>query len=168
MDPIPNELDSKPEPQPSPGTRLEKEITLKNGETIILPSIQIDRMRLFHGSPISGIKEFKVSEETTIGNGFYTTSSRDAAVGYATVRSNTPEQKFIYEVEINNMNILDLTTKEAMDQFTKLWREKLSELREKTRVKLTGNPTDNPNEELTRTNILATERIKAIDNGLAV
>ncbi|OGH08099.1 MAG: hypothetical protein A2171_01350 [Candidatus Levybacteria bacterium RBG_13_35_9] len=150
MDDVRNEQPTTAEP-PNPSQRpLEKEITLKNGENIILPSIQIDRMRLFHGSPISGIKEFKVSEETTIGNGFYTTSSRDAAVGYATVRSNAPEQKFVYEVEINNMNILDLSTDEALNQFTKLWREKLSELRAKTITSQTDNPT---NEDLRKINI---------------
>lgn len=128
MDPIPPEPSRTPELRPLPGTKLEKEIGLKNGETVVLPSFQIERMRLFHGSPIPGITEFTDAEETTIGDGFYTTSNRNAAIGYAGERSSNTSNRFLYEVEINDMNILNLTTQDSIRDFSKLFKEALSDM----------------------------------------
>lgn len=126
MDPIPLDQSSQIEPQIPVGVKHEKNITLNSGEVIILKSENVGAMRLFHGSPIPGITEFRDAEETTIGNGFYATSSREAAASYSVVRSNTPENRFLYEVEISDLNIVDLSSHNDLDNFAKLLREKLA------------------------------------------
>lgn len=114
----------------SPGVSFEdKDITLENGELIQLPSIHIGRMRLFHGTKVSGVKAFNTAEETTLGNGLYLTSSRESATGYAIVRSKIPFNPIVYEVEIENMNILNLTTALSLDSFAQLLRQEINKLR---------------------------------------
>lgn len=104
----------------------EREVKLAIGETVKLPSMRIERMRLFHGSTVSGISQFKEAEETTIGNGLYLTSQEDAALGYAFVRANEREidtPPVVYDAEIANMNILTLTTRTAIMDFMKYIRQ---------------------------------------------
>lgn len=125
---------AKPPQHEQGSQRLEKEVVLKSGETVKLPYIHIDRMRLFHGSPISGISEFTDAEETTIGYGLYTTSDKNTASGYAIVRSSNEQDRFLYELEINNMNILDLTTRDAMENFALLLKESVLDWKDKAKV----------------------------------
>lgn len=106
---------------------LERDIQLKNGEKIKFCSTQIERMRLYHGSPVAGIEVFKEAEEETIGSGVYLTSFRDAARGYGLQRTadhpgSTP---VLYETEITNLNILSLTTPAAVTDFMKFFRQEL-------------------------------------------
>ena len=108
----------------------EKEITLENGEVIRLPSMRIGRMQLFYGSQVPGITELTKSEETTLGNGLYLTSSRDAASGYAVVRaSRKPNIPIVYETEIRDLNILNLSTPQSIDAFAKLMRQEILKLK---------------------------------------
>lgn len=134
MDPIPPEPSAKVEFPPPAGKRIENVVALKNGETITLHSVQIEKISLFHGSPISGIREFREAEESTIGEGLYGTSSKDVASKYAVVRSPESTQRFVYEVEVADLNILDLTTPGALDELAKLMREKLSDLQGKIKA----------------------------------
>ncbi len=104
----------------------QQEVKLRNGESVTFESFRINRMRLFHGSRVHGIQEFNDADETTIGDGVYLTSNKEAAYGYSIVRSVTKDdQPSIYEVEISNLNILNLTTKSGVDAFAKRFREKL-------------------------------------------
>ncbi len=104
-------------------------IILKDGEKVSLPYFITDNLRLYHGSPISGIQYFRDAEETTIGNGFYATSDIRSAGGYSVVRSNDLSKRFLYEIEIDGLKILDLSTQDAIINFGKFFREKLIDLR---------------------------------------
>lgn len=105
----------------------DKEITLKDGEKITLPSLKIKKMKLFHGTSIPGIEEFKDADETTVGDGLYLTSQKDAARGYAEIReeerSHERKKPIVYEVEIGDLNIVSLTSIVAIDVFARLLRQ---------------------------------------------
>ncbi len=79
------------------------------------------------GSSVSGITQFRDAEETTIGSGFYLTSQKDAAIGYVYVRANDRKLQtpVVYESEIVDANVLTLTTKTAIMDFMKFFRQKL-------------------------------------------
>ena len=72
--------------------------------------VLLDKRFLYHGSPVDNISQFNEAEETTIGTGVYLTSQADIAIGYARLRANHRKGKspVIYEVEVNNLKILDL------------------------------------------------------------
>jgi hypothetical protein len=87
----------------------------------------VDRLILYHGSGITGIKEFRAADETTIGMGVYMTSQLEAGKGYARRRANrSPDAKpTVYEVEINNVRLADLRQPEALPIFARLLKTKL-------------------------------------------
>jgi hypothetical protein len=116
----------------------DKEVLLKNGEKIVLPSIHYSQLKLFHGSPVAGITEFIDAEETTVGNGVYLTSQFDAARGYAQVRTSDGRRGngYVYQSEIRDMDILNLTTLESMDQFAQLFRQELVTWRDEVLPKM--------------------------------
>lgn len=107
--------------------RTEREITLKSGETFRLPSLQIDRAILYHGSSAEGIKRFEEGDQQTIGNGIYFTSETIPAIGYAVKRSGTAAKPTLYQAEIENLNLADLRERSAQEQFAKLYKEALVE-----------------------------------------
>ena len=123
---------SSPNPDERVGIKhFIKEIQLINGEVIKLPSLHIERLKLFSGSPVPGLETFRDSEETTVGSGVYLTSQKEAARGYALVRgSRLPAIPTLYEVEIADMDMVDLATRVAVESFAKLWRQELENWRE--------------------------------------
>jgi hypothetical protein len=103
----------------------EKEVKFEKG-VAKLQSMRISSMRLYHGSAVSGIKEFKAAEETTVGEGVYLTSHERWGVGYAFARiANREGKPTVYEAEIQNMNLLNLSTKESLTEFMKFYRRVL-------------------------------------------
>ncbi len=100
------------------------EINLENGKTISLPTLEVEKMTLYHGTGRSGITEFRDSKATTIGAGAYFTSEFDPASGYSLVRSagGQDENYVVYEAEIENMRILDLTDKNTLPIFAQFMR----------------------------------------------
>lgn len=91
-----------------------KEIVLDNGDKLTFPTINIGKIRLFHGSPVPGISELTDAEETTVGSGVYLTSEYNAAAGYALVRANRTKNPIVYETEISDIELLDLTKPETL------------------------------------------------------
>lgn len=107
---------------------FEKEIQIPNGETVKLSSMHVERMQLFHGSTVAGIKKFVDAEETTVGAGVYLTTQRDSATGYAKVREidrRLTDPAIVYETEIADMNILNLSTADAILNFMKFIRPQI-------------------------------------------
>ncbi len=104
-----------------------KEIQLKNGEQISLPTIHFNVMPLFHGSPKADIIAFDLnrSEQMTIGSGTYFTPDKESATAYAKWRSNNVSNPTLYEVEVRNADIADLRTREAQEKFAKLYKQAL-------------------------------------------
>lgn len=96
-----------------------KEVLLKDGEKVEILTIHIDRMRLYHGSPVSEITAFKEASEDTIGRGVYFTIDRKAAQGYAVARSNGAKSR-VYEVEVSNLDIADLRTRVGQEAIKEL------------------------------------------------
>lgn len=97
--------------------------------------ILLKKKTLYHGSVTSGIKEFKVAQENTIGNGVYLTSYAHKAVGYGDERAKGEKESkpsVIYEVSIENLKILDLrkdkNVKVIMSGFADTLRKKFEEL----------------------------------------
>lgn len=136
-DPKTPEIEQKPQ---SSFSHEEREVQLAIGETVKLSSMRVGRMDLFHGSPVSGIAEFKDAEETTVGSGIYLTSQREAAIGYSYVRTTDKKltsPPIVYDCEIENVNVLTLTTRTAIMDFMKyirqeLWRFRKDELPKRT------------------------------------
>ena len=86
------------------------EVKLDNGDTTVFPTFKARRMILYHGTGISGIKEFRESIAATIGAGVYLTSDFGKAVSYSLLRAESDSDKFtVYVGEIRTMNLLDLT-----------------------------------------------------------
>ncbi len=77
-------------------------------------------MRLYHGSPVSGIKNLETTLDTTVGDGIYFMSSPAAAMGYAQIRAkdrnrNAVADSFepvVYGADITNARIADLRNDE--------------------------------------------------------
>lgn len=118
----------------------EREVQLAIGENVKLSSMRVGKMDLFHGSPVPGIAEFKDAEETTVGSGIYLTSQRDAALGYSYVRTTDKKlttPPIVYDCQIEDVNVLTLTTRTAIMDFMKyirqeLWRFRKEELPKRT------------------------------------
>lgn len=108
---------------------IRKEVLLKNSEKVEIPIIRIDRMRLYHGSPASGITALKEAGEETIGRGVYFTTDRKAARGYAVVRSNDARGQ-VYEVEVSNLDLADLRTRAGQEAFARLFKQSLLDWKE--------------------------------------
>ncbi len=108
----------------------EQTLELHTGEKVILPSTLYDQLDLYHGSSVSNIRQFEQADSSTIGHGVYLTSSQDSAEGYAKVRSldrgNIPT---VYHVHLKNVNILNLTSRDATKAFSKAWIEYLQQWR---------------------------------------
>lgn len=98
-------------------------------ETERFPEIKIDRMNLFYGASISGIKEFRIAEESTIGEGLYLTSQRETAEGYAKRRAklNPHSKPTVYQVEISNLRMADFREKKTLDIFASKLKNRLLE-----------------------------------------
>lgn len=112
-----------------------KEIELKN-EKVVLPGMFIEQMTLYHGSATAGITSLTEAEDTTIGNGVYLTSQKEAATGYARVRNipshlNRNPIPVVYEIDIKNLNIANLSTPDSLEVFTKIFYEGLGDWVEK-------------------------------------
>ena len=109
----------------------EKEITLEEGESIKFPTIEVERLHLFVGKSESGLTKIPEAEETTVGDGVYLTPQRNIAEGYALRRIEvTKGDPTVYEVEITNLTILDLTSPESLESFARYFKEHLLKLRE--------------------------------------
>lgn len=78
---------------------------------------------LYHGGDTPDITNFLPAEETTIGEGLYTTSMPDQAFGYAVKRADsrkkvgdtitvTGSNPVVYEVEVTDVTFLDLRSPE--------------------------------------------------------
>lgn len=84
----------------------------------------IKRKILFHGSGTEGIKSFQKAQESTVGSGFYLTSQADSAAGYTYKRSGESKTPFpiVYECEIMNMKLLNLTDLVNVQKFLEGFR----------------------------------------------
>lgn len=108
----------------------EKEIKLEDGESMKFPTLEVERMHLFIGKTESGLGELPEAYETTVGDGVYLTSQREAAEGYAIRRSNGGDVPTVYEAEIQNLSLLDLTTYKTQEIFADYFKEQLLKWRE--------------------------------------
>src|SRR3989344_3233496 len=102
----------------------EKEVILDNGERLNLPTLEVERMTLFHGSATAGIQNLEAADETTVGNGVYLTSDPKAAAGYAAIRSKG-EIPSVYETEISNLTLLDLRENSGIESFSQYFLQEL-------------------------------------------
>jgi hypothetical protein len=110
-----------------------KEVTLENGEVLTLPCLEVERLTLYHGTGKSGIQEFIDSEAATVGSGVYMTSSYDSASRYGLLRTVDERNRHsVYETEIQNMNILDLTNAESWIPLGKLMAPELEKKLQRT------------------------------------
>lgn len=106
----------------------------ENLESSNLPEIIISRKELYHGSNIGDIVRFNSAKETTIAEGIYLTSNREAAVNYANVRSKRNEQTApsVYVVEVKDLKMADLRAPQEIKLLAKLLQREL--------LKETGKP----------------------------
>lgn len=103
-----------------------------------MPHVRVDKIRLYHGSATKGIKIILPAGETTVGDGAYFTSKRHAAEMYALLRSSDgrtyfekdakgdtkkhiivpkgPLMPVVYEVETENLKLVDIRTHEDLKQ----------------------------------------------------
>lgn len=123
-----------------------KEIQLRNGERIALPTLHVAKMPLFHGSPVAGIAGFDVeqSDQMSIGRGIYFTLIREPAIGYAKWRSNEKSAPTLYEAEVKDADIADLRTRAAQEEYAKLHKQALLDWEQNVLPNLKG-----PSEEVT-------------------
>jgi hypothetical protein len=113
--------------------KVEEEETIDNGLGVF-----IKRKILFHGSNISGIQNFKLADETTIGKGVYLTSQTEAAIRYARYHLSNSKDKtlpVIYEVSIENLKLLDLRDDKNVDTILQGFKEVLIKEKEKSGLK---------------------------------
>lgn len=119
-----------------------------------IPSVQIEKIRLFHGSVMEGIKIILPAKDETIGHGTYFTSQRYAAEIYALNRSSGlnleyktdsneerlrkhivtpvgPQIPVVYEVEVENLKLADIRTQENFKSVMKGYRDYLIDYRKK-------------------------------------
>ena len=109
------------------------DVKLDNGETITFPTLEVERLTLYHGTGTSNVEEFKDSVATTVGSGVYLTSSFDAGAGYSLLRTEHEGQKFtVYEAEIKNMKLLDLTGAESWALLGKIMAPELEKAKNRT------------------------------------
>lgn len=103
-------------------------------ETPRLPEVKIERVVLYHGSGVRGIKNFGASEETTIGQGLYLTSDPQSAEGYARRRIKREKDgtSTVYEAEVANLRLADLRRPEALQVFAGALEKRLEEELEKS------------------------------------
>ena len=115
-----------PEVQPYTGPELrERKITLDHGREITLSSTYFHDLTLYHGAIVPEIKQLHEAKETTIGNGLYLTSQKDKAAGYAYVRSRGAQPQVVYEVNVRDLDILNLTTRSGIENFAGLLGQEL-------------------------------------------
>lgn len=88
--------------------------------------LHFPRITLYHGGDTPEITAFLPAEDTTMGNGLYTTSMPDQAFGYAVVRADQRKKigdtivvdglnPVVYEVEIADVSLIDLRTPEITE-----------------------------------------------------
>lgn len=106
-----------------------EKITPVSQETERFPEVKIDRVNLFYGASISGIKELRIAEESTIGEGLYLTFQQEAAEGYAKRRAklNPNSRPTVYQVEVSNLRMADFREKTTMDVFASKLKNRLLE-----------------------------------------
>lgn len=121
---------------------FEKEIPLRNCGSIKLPTLHVYKMSLYHGSHMGGIKVFEEGDQQTIGRGIYFTLTKESAKGYARKRSNSAATPTVYEVEVTNADIVDLRTRDAQEQFAKLYRQVLLDWEQNVLPNLKGSSED--------------------------
>ncbi|MFA6082316.1 MAG: hypothetical protein WC773_02820 [Patescibacteria group bacterium] len=89
---------------------------------------------LYHGSNIPNIQTMDAAEEDTIGSGAYFTSEATDAIGYAHRRSrrDAKSHPVIYEVNVENIKLLDLRKNEnieiIMPGYRKVLEQRLSDI----------------------------------------
>lgn len=71
------------------------------------------------------ITAFEEGDQQSIGRGIYFTPDKNTARNYALTRSDEGTFPTVYEVEVADIDIADLRTKEAQEQFAKLHRQTL-------------------------------------------
>ena len=87
-----------------------EEIVTKNG----FDTVYIKKKVLYHGSPVQGITEFKIADNSLYGKGVYLTSEARDAMGYVNHRMAEYKAEgkefhpILYRVVIENMRMLDL------------------------------------------------------------
>lgn len=113
------------------------EQTSERLETLSLPEIKIDKKELYYGSANPNIMQLSAAEESTIGEGLYLTSDKDAAINYAKVRSqgNKEATPCVYTAKVKNLRMADLQRLEAIKIFAKSLEQKLKEERKRTDLK---------------------------------
>lgn len=94
-----------------------------------LAEVRIDKMVLYHGSPISGLTNLNTAEETTLGQGLYLTSDQKAGLGYALRRAKGRRDAIptVYEVEVKNMRLADFREPKTLAIFAELLGKTLAE-----------------------------------------
>ena len=102
---------------------------LDDGKTVL-----IHKKTLYHGSSLSEISDFQPAEETTIGDGIYTTSEAKDAIGYARIRATARDgEPIIYEIAVDNARLLDLrsskTVIETLEGFRPILMDKLKNVK---------------------------------------
>lgn len=121
-------------PQENLTSKGTKEVKLPSGETLILPTLEVEKMRLYHGTGKNNIKQFMDSLATTVGAGIYMTSSFDSAAGYSILRTESElrENFKVYEGEIENMKLLDLTSPESWSLLGKIMAPEIEKVKNRT------------------------------------
>jgi hypothetical protein len=102
---------------------------LDDGKTVL-----IHKKTLYHGSSLNDISDFQPAEETTIGDGLYTTSEAKDAIGYARIRASARNgEPVIYEVGIDDKRLLDLRSSknviETLEGFRSILLDKLKSVK---------------------------------------
>lgn len=93
-------------------------------DTLELPELSIDHAVLYHGSHVPGTAVFDLakSEEATVGQGVYLTSSPNDAAGYARRRyenrgrHNNDSAPVVYQVEVDHLKLANLDNEEMLAQ----------------------------------------------------
>lgn len=78
-----------------------------------LAEVVLDHATLFHGSATPGITEFERAEEDTVGAGVYLANEATAR-GYALHRSRRSGTAVLYEVEVEDARLVDLTEQDTV------------------------------------------------------
>lgn len=109
-----------------------REFELQSGEKVELPGFHIKDTNLYYGSDIVDLSELRHAQATTIGWGVYLTSTFNAARSYALVRgldknrgSVSELSAAVYKVNLKDLEIVNLFSKDALKDFSKLYVEYL-------------------------------------------
>lgn len=84
---------------------------------------------VYHGSGVSGIKQFNKAEEDTVGHGAYFTSEAKNSIGYARRRARREKDAspIIYESSVENIKLLDLRKDENVTEILEGFKQILTD-----------------------------------------